>query len=220
MNDIQKDFQNLLDISEDYFSGGFRREHSKENSRQEELASLHAQIAACTQCRLHAARFNPVPGVGVFDPLVFIIGEGPGREEDRTGHPFIGKAGQYLDKWLTAVNLDRTQHCFIGNIVKCRPPENRDPLPDEAEACIPYLKNQIRLIKPKVILTLGRVASQIITGKKSGISSLRGTNYSYMDIPVVPTYHPSGVLRNPQYRSPVWDDLKRLRNIIDAGLPQ
>jgi len=226
MSSIDKEFRNLLDMTEDYFSGGFSRPGAVGKrisdtgtlSRREQLNILHSRISECSLCRLHATRTHTVPGEGAFEPLVFLIGEGPGRDEDRTGHPFVGRAGQYLDKWLAAIDLNRAEDCFIGNIVKCRPPENRDPLPDESEACLPYLKQQISLIQPKIILTLGRIAGRIITGEERGISSLRGKVYSFMGIPVVPTYHPSAVLRNPQFRSPVWEDLKQVKKIIESDV--
>jgi DNA polymerase len=146
-----------------------------------------------------------------------VVGEGPGAEEDRRGKPFVGRAGQYLDRWLAAVGLDRTSNCFIGNIVKCRPPGNRDPLPEESAACMPYLKEQIDILKPKAILTLGRIATQILCGRSEGIGKLRGEELDYLGIPVVPTYHPSAVLRNTDLRPAVWEDLKRLRALPELA---
>ena len=178
------------------------------------LAQIAEEVSACTRCSLHTGRNKTVPGGGAASPVVMIIGEGPGGEEDRTGQPFVGKAGKYLDKWLSAVGLDRDTNCFIGNIIKCRPPGNRDPLPEETSACLPYLERQVDLLKPKIILTVGRIAIQVLTGKSQGIGALRGSTYEYRGIPVVPTYHPSGVLRNPEYRVPVWEDLKRLKDLI------
>jgi DNA polymerase len=180
-------------------------------SPQPGLDHIVREVAACTRCALHRARRNTVAGEGAEDPLVMVIGEGPGAEEDRSGRPFVGKAGQYLDRWLTAIGLDRKSNCFIGNIVKCRPPGNRDPLPEEAEACLPYLKRQIEILKPEAILTVGRVATQILCGRSEGIGQLRGKELDYMGIPVVATYHPSAVLRNTDLRAPVWEDLKRLQ---------
>jgi len=128
----------------------------------------------------------------------------------------VGRAGQYLDKWLAAIGLSRETNCFIGNIVKCRPPENRDPHPEEAEACLPYLIRQIDCLKPRFILSVGRIAGQILTGRQEGIGRIRGQVYSYRGIPVVPTYHPSGVLRNEnEYKPLVWEDLKLLRRLME-----
>ncbi|HUX51387.1 MAG TPA: uracil-DNA glycosylase [Spirochaetia bacterium] len=182
--------------------------------RKRRVAALQVRIAACTLCRLGETRRNTVPGIGVLDPLVMVIGEGPGADEDASGIPFVGPAGQYLDKWLEAVDLSRHKNVYIANIVKCRPPNNRDPQPDESQACSPYLLEQIALIRPKAILSVGRVASQILTGRLSTIGSLRGRVYEFHGIPLIPTYHPSGVLRNPDYRRPVWEDMKLLRSIL------
>ena len=144
-----------------------------------------------------------------------IIGEAPGAQEDASGRPFVGRAGQYLDKWLNAINLDRRQDVFIGNIIKCRPPDNRDPLPDETAACISYLKRQLDLIQPRAILTLGRISTHILTETTEGIGKLHGRVFQFRGVPLIPTYHPSAVLRNPVYRKPVWDDLQKLQRIIE-----
>ena len=173
------------------------------------------EVKQCRKCRLCNERKNSVPGTGVLNPLVMVIGEGPGAEEDQQGLPFVGAAGQYLDKWLNAISLDRKTNTFIGNIVKCRPPGNRDPQFDEIEQCIVYLKRQIAVLKPKVILTVGRIASSTICGQENGIGKLRGNIYNYEGIPVVVTYHPSAVLRDTSYRAPVWEDLKILRKKLD-----
>ena len=149
--------------------------------------------------------------MGVESPDVLVVGEGPGADEDAQGLPFVGKAGQYLDKWLDAIQLSRHTNCFIGNMVKCRPPMNRDPQPDEIAACLPYLERQIALLKPRFILTVGRISSAVLTGQEAGIGRLRGRTYSFHGIPLIPTYHPSAVLRDPSLRRPVWDDLRRLK---------
>jgi uracil-DNA glycosylase family 4 len=185
------------------------------SSRQQNLEDIAREVAACTACALHRERRNTVAGEGVIDALVMVIGEGPGAEEDRIGRPFVGRAGNYLDRWLAAIDLDRRSNCFIGNIVKCRPPGNRDPLPEESAACLPFLKRQIRILEPKTILTLGRIATQILCGRSEGIGKLRGQELDYLGIPVVATYHPSAVLRNTDLRAAVWEDLKRLRGLLD-----
>ena len=149
-------------------------------------------------------------------PDVMVIGEAPGGDEDVQGRPFVGKAGQYLDKWLSAIGLSRDTNCFIGNVIKCRPPANRDPQPDEIDACIPFLKRQIAIIKPKFILTVGRISSAVLSGQSAGIGRLRGRTYNFEGIPLIPTYHPSAVLRDPGLRAPVWEDLKRLKSELDA----
>lgn len=185
-----------------------------ETERNERLESIANRIRQCSRCALSDGRMNAVPGIGVLDPVVMVIGEGPGAEEDRRGVPFVGRAGQYLDKWLEAMGVSRSQRAFIGNIVKCRPPGNRDPKPAESDACLPYLREQIELIRPRSILTVGRIASQILIGSTAGIGRLRGKTYYYDGIPLIPTYHPSGVLRNPELRRPVWEDLKRLMALL------
>ncbi|MFP4206687.1 MAG: uracil-DNA glycosylase family protein, partial [Spirochaetaceae bacterium] len=182
-------------------------------ARQAALAELEAEVRSCSLCPLHEGRTNAVPGMGVLDPLVMAIGEGPGAEEDRQGLPFVGRAGQYFDKWLAALGLSRHREVYIANIVKCRPPGNRDPQTREIDACTPYLRRQIEIIRPKTILALGRFAASWLSGAGESIGRLRGRTFRFHGVPVIVTYHPSGVLRNPDYRRPVWDDLKRLRSI-------
>ncbi len=177
-------------------------------ARLEELAS---RISECTACDLHRRRTYAVPGTGVLDPLVMVIGEGPGGQEDRQGIPFVGPAGQYLDRWLDSIALSRRTNVFIGNIVKCRPPGNRDPKPEESETCIPFLIDQIALVRPRIILTVGRISTRILTGTAAGITSIHGKLYDYGGIPLLPTFHPSAVLRNENWKRPVWEDLKALR---------
>jgi len=179
------------------------------------LDQISAEIRTCQKCRLAGNRINAVPGDGAPNPKLMIIGEAPGAQEDSSGHAFVGRAGQYLDKWLQAINLDRTRDVFIGNIIKCRPPDNRDPLPDETAACMPYLNRQLDIIQPRAILTLGRISTHILTGTSDGIGKLHGRIYRFRDTPLIPTYHPSGVLRNPVYRKPVWDDLQKLQRLIE-----
>ena len=182
------------------------------------LSIISDEVSKCRKCVLCERRNKVVPGAGSDNPKVLIIGEGPGGDEDRQGIPFVGAAGQYLDKWLAAINLDRTKDCFIGNIVKCRPPGNRDPEASEISACLPYLERQIALLKPQIILTLGRISGRIITGEETGIGRMRGRIYSYKGIDVIPTYHPSAVLRSPEkYKRPVWEDLKKLKAELDNG---
>ncbi len=222
MNSKVERFNRLLDLSMDYLEDGVRREHREIEAdagirKEDLLKTVEAEIAACSKCRLCENRNKTVPGKGVLNPKVMIIGEGPGAEEDKTGIPFVGKAGQYMDKWMDAIDLKRDKDLFIGNIVKCRPPGNRDPHPDEIEACRGYLERQIKILKPALIMTVGRIAAQVLIGSSSGIGRLRGRMYDYMGIPLIPTYHPSGVLRNPEnYRKPVWEDLKAVRKFLDS----
>jgi DNA polymerase len=217
MKEQLSELVDLIDKTEDIICGGWRREHkplaAAESEEQDSLDKIAEEIKQCRRCGLSGYRKTPVPGEGVLRPRVMFIGEGPGAEEDKTGRPFVGRAGQYLDKWLAAIDLDRGINCFIGNIIKCRPPENRDPHPEEIIACKPFLLRQLAVIKPEVIVTLGRFASQVICSSEEGIGRLRGRVYSYHDIPVVPTYHPSAVLRNQDLRPSVWDDLKKVKEL-------
>ena len=189
------------------------------DARLHALEALAAKVRDCRLCPLSLGRTNAVPGYGPLDPLVLVVGEGPGANEDAEGEPFVGAAGQYLDKWLAAIGLSRETNAFIANIVKCRPPGNRDPKPDEIATCAPYLKRQIELIRPRLILTVGRIATRVLTGVTTGITRIHGTFYEYEGYPVVATFHPSAVLRNPGWRAPVWQDLQAVRDwlIAEAG---
>ncbi len=146
---------------------------------------------------------------------MLVIGEGPGADEDAKGEPFVGKAGQLLDKMLAAINLSRHTNCFIANIVKCRPPNNRDPMPDEADACRSFLDAQIGILKPKLILAVGRIAAQNLLNTTTGINKLRGQFFEYRGIPLLPTYHPSALLRNEDLKRPAWEDLKKFRTRLE-----
>lgn len=181
--------------------------------------ALDAQIQACTDCELHKSRANGVTGDGVEEPLVLFIGEGPGAQEDKQGKPFVGPAGQYLDKWLQAIGLSRRSNVYITNIVKCRPPQNRDPIADEIASCAPYLEAQIEKLNPPVIVTLGRFALSALVDKNVRIGQERGTWTSYRSIPLLPMYHPAAVLRNPQLKAEVWQDLKNLRAYLEEHFP-
>ncbi|MCK5201696.1 MAG: uracil-DNA glycosylase [Spirochaetales bacterium] len=210
------DFWDVLNLTSDYLTTGNRSNHSQLEISSDSLEKIVEEISVCTKCRLCETRTNTVPGRGTQNPIVMIIGEGPGAEEDKTGLPFVGRAGQYMDKWMDAIGLSREKDLFIGNIVKCRPPGNRDPLPEEMSACLPYLERQIKLLKPSLILSVGRISSQVLTGRSEGIGRLRGRTYDYEGVALIPTYHPSGVLRNPdEYRKPVWEDLQRVSTHIN-----
>ena len=185
--------------------------------------SLHAvagEIAACRKCGLCEGRTHTVPGEGAAQPLVLVIGEGPGFDEDRTGRPFVGRAGKYLDRWLEAIELRRSDNCFITNVVKCRPPHNRDPAGEESQACRPYLERQMRLLAPRAILAVGRIAGQLLTGQTATMAALRMHTHSYRipglpaPVPLVATYHPSGVLRNQSWGGGGGGDLRRLRDLL------
>lgn len=174
------------------------------------LKQLQHLVEACTKCKLSETRTHTVFGEGVIPARLMVIGEGPGAEEDASGRAFVGRAGKYLDSWLGAISMSRETNVYIANIVKCRPPENRNPESDEVAACIPYLKRQIQLVKPQIILLAGSVACHALLETTDGVGKLRGRFFRYEGIPVVATYHPAGVLRNEQLKRPVWEDLKKV----------
>ena len=180
------------------------------------IESISSKIQKCTHCQLARTRTNVVPGEGVPHPDVLVIGEGPGYDEDMQGRPFVGKAGILLDKMLAAINLDRKTNCFIANIVKCRPPQNRDPFPEEEEACFSFLEAQIKVLKPKMILCMGRISGQKMLNTQEPVGKLRGNFFEYNGIPLMITYHPSALLRNQDLKRPAWDDLKKFRQKLDS----
>ncbi len=174
-----------------------------------ELEALRQTVSVCKKCSLHETRTQTVFGVGNPNADWLVIGEAPGAEEDRQGEPFVGRAGQLLNAMLVAIGLSREQ-VFIANILKCRPPNNRDPKPDEVVACSSYLKQQIELIQPKIILAVGRIAAQNLLRVDTPIGKMRGKRYTYPDseLPVLVTYHPAYLLRSPREKRKVWEDLK------------
>jgi uracil-DNA glycosylase len=178
------------------------------------LAAIAQLVAACTKCRLCEARRHTVPGEGAADARLVVVGEGPGRVEDETGRPFVGPAGELLTKILAAIELPR-ERVFICNVVKCRPPENRVPQYDEIAACLPYLLRQIELVKPAVILAMGGTAAQTLLNTKQSLGALRNQIHRLRGIPVIVTYHPAALLRNPNWKKPTWDDVRIARRFID-----
>jgi len=178
----------------------------------EDIASL---IAACVKCKLCERRTNTVPGEGPATARLVVIGEGPGKTEDETGRPFVGRAGELLTKILEAIKLPREQ-VFICNVVKCRPPENRLPQYDEIAACLPYLYRQIELVKPKVILAMGGTAAQSVLNTKQSLGSLRNQVHRFRGTPVIVTYHPAALLRNPNWKRPTWDDVRIAARLLDS----
>jgi len=174
-----------------------------------EWDALRERVASCQQCELHRGRTQTVFGVGDHQADWLIIGEAPGAEEDRQGEPFVGRAGKLLNSMLFALGLQREQ-VFIANILKCRPPNNRDPKPEEVVACSSYLRKQIDLLQPKIILAVGRIAAQNLMKTETPIGKMRGRRYQYADtgIPVVVTYHPAYLLRSPREKRKAWQDLQ------------
>lgn len=171
----------------------------------------------CTRCRLAETRTQVVFSDGVLQPQVMVVGEAPGQNEDETGLPFVGAAGRYLDLLLASVGVSRTENACIANVLKCRPPKNRNPLPDEIEACAPFLRKQVALLAPRVILAVGTFAGQWLSGRELPLGKLRGTVYSYEGTPVVVTYHPAALLRNSGWTRGTWDDLQLLRQVLDGA---
>ncbi len=177
-------------------------------------AALAAEMATCQACRLCEKRKQAVPGVGAIDAPWLFVGEGPGADEDEQGEPFVGQAGKLLDAMLAATGLQRGREVYIANVVKCRPPGNRTPNPDEAEACAPFLDRQIALIRPKIIVALGKTAVTRLTGRDTSMASLRQQRFDYQGIPVVATYHPAYLLRNLPDKLKAWEDLVFARRVL------
>lgn len=172
--------------------------------------SLQAQVAACRRCALHGSRTQTVFGVGNRAAEWMVVGEAPGAEEDKRGEPFVGRAGQLLDNMLAAIGLDRARNVYIANILKCRPPNNRDPQPDEVAHCEPYLQRQIAMIRPRLILAVGRIAAQNLLKTDTPLARLRGRVHHYgpHQTPLVVTYHPAYLLRSPGDKRKAWEDLQ------------
>lgn len=173
------------------------------------LKAIREEIGDCTRCNLCKGRTNIVFGVGDPHARLMFVGEGPGRDEDLQGEPFVGRAGQLLTKMIEAMGLKRSD-VYIGNIVKCRPPDNRYPEPEEVETCLPFLEKQIETIRPEILITLGNLATQTLLQTKAGIMSLRGEFKDFHGIKLMPTYHPAFLLRNPNMKKPCWEDLKKV----------
>ncbi|MFC1563218.1 uracil-DNA glycosylase family protein, partial [candidate division KSB1 bacterium] len=178
------------------------------------LDEMYNDIKDCRKCGLYSTRTKFVFGKGNPDSKLILIGEAPGRDEDLKGEPFVGRAGQLLTKILKAISLNR-EDVYIANILKCRPPDNRDPLESEVEMCLPHLNEQIKLIKPKIILCLGRVSANCLLQLKMSMKELRGKIYDYRGIKMLVTYHPAALLRNPNLKRPTWEDVQFVRKLYD-----
>jgi uracil-DNA glycosylase family 4 len=178
------------------------------------LDAVVAQIHACTRCGLHAGRTHAVPGEGPADARLVVVGEGPGANEDRLGRPFVGRAGDLLNEILAAIDCPR-ETVYIANVVKCRPPENRKPMGGEMDACLPYLHRQLALIRPKVVLAMGATAAEALLQARASLGQLRNHVHDYRGIPLVVTYHPAALLRNPNWKRPTWDDVRIARQLLD-----
>lgn len=182
-----------------------------------DMKQLNAKICNCLKCSLGKMRTKFVFGVGNTNADLMVIGEAPGADEDAQGEPFVGRAGQLLNKILEAVHFKR-EEVYIANILKCRPPENRRPHPDEVEQCEPYLWKQIELVKPKFILCLGLTAAQTLLKTEESLTSLRASVHNYHGVPTYVTYHPAALLRNPNWKRPTWEDVQKLRKAYDESM--
>jgi len=184
--------------------------------RAAQLAALAATAGGCTRCRLCEGRKKVVFGAGNPDAELMLIGEGPGAEEDRQGLPFVGPAGELLTRIIQAIDMTR-EEVYIANVVKCRPPGNRDPQPDEVAACRSFLEQQIALVQPRVIVALGRVAAQTLLGNESPIGQMRGRWYRIQGVPAMVTYHPAALLRNQAFKRPTWEDMQQVRDRLRSA---
>jgi uracil-DNA glycosylase family 4 len=187
----------------------------KVTSSVKTLEDVRAWLGDCRRCKLHCHRRTIVFGTGNPRAKLVFVGEGPGRDEDRMGEPFVGQAGQLLTRIIQAIQLTR-EEVYITNIIKCRPPENRNPQSDEISACEPFLREQLRIIQPKLICALGTFAAQTLLQTDEKITSLRGRFHQYQGILLMPTYHPAFLLRNPNYKRDVWEDMKKIRKEYDS----
>lgn len=183
------------------------------------LEQVREELGDCTRCKLHQGRRNIVFGVGNPRARLMFVGEAPGEDEDRQGFPFVGKAGQLLTRMIEAMGLARDD-VYICNTVKCRPPNNRNPEPDELAACEPFLKGQLAAVKPEVIVTLGKFAAQALLREATPITRLRGQWREYEGIPLMPTFHPAYLLRSPAEKGKVWDDLKQVMKKLNLPVPK
>ena len=179
-------------------------------ARPQPLGVVEQEALKCVKCQLHETRTNVVFGEGDPEARLLFVGEAPGRDEDLQGRPFVGRAGQLLTRIIESIDLTR-EKVYIANVLKCRPPKNRNPLPDEISCCLPYLTRQIEIIQPRIICALGAFAAQTLVGSNEGIGKLRGKFYDYQGAKLMPTYHPAACLRNPNNKKYVWQDMKQIR---------
>lgn len=180
------------------------------------LEAIRSELGDCTRCRLHEGRNSLVFGEGNSQAKLVFVGEAPGREEDLQGRPFVGQAGELLTRIIEAIDLTRDE-VYITNIVKCRPPQNRNPQPDEIRTCLPFLRKQLEAVRPRIICALGTIAAQTLLETEERISLLRGKFYAYQGARLMPTYHPAFLLRNPQFKKDVWEDMKMVREEYKKG---
>ncbi len=193
------------------YSAAKNSAHVPAHLKQAQLKAIREDIGDCQRCRLHSSRRNIVFGVGNPDAQLVFVGEGPGADEDAQGEPFVGKAGQLLTRIIEAIKLKRSE-VYIANVVKCRPPGNRDPQDDEMQTCLPFLKKQLAVIQPRIICTLGRHSTQALLETREGITALRGRFHELPNgMKVMPTYHPSFLLRYPEKKRETWEDMQKVQ---------
>ena len=190
--------------------------HKKNKNAQSDLEKFCKEISECQKCSLGTTRNKFVFGAGDPQANLMLVGEAPGAEEDRLGEPFIGRAGKLLDKILSAIDRSRTKDVYICNVIKCRPPNNRDPLASEVEQCEPYLLKQIEIMRPKLIVALGRVAGTTLLKVEQPLKDMRGKLHDYFGTPLIVTYHPAALLRNSNFKQPAWEDFKWVKSILDS----
>ena len=195
--------------------GDNSQKKKKRKSNSYDLISFNDEIKNCLKCDLGKTRKKFVFGVGDFNASLLLVGEAPGEQEDLSGEPFVGRAGKLLDKMLSAINRSRENDVFICNVLKCRPPDNRDPSKEEISKCEPYLVNQIDLIQPKLIVALGRVAGKTLLGVDKSLKDMRNIIHSYHGTNLIVTYHPAALLRNSNWKPDAWNDFKWIRTLID-----
>ena len=193
---------------------GRKKEKAPVLHGRNEMELLREEVSGCVKCPLHRGRTQTVFGEGSPTAKLMFVGEAPGMEEDRQGRPFVGQAGKLLTKIIESIGLTR-EEVYIANVIKCRPPGNRPPLPEEVHSCTPYLSKQIALIRPRLICTLGKHATSVLVGKEEPISALRGQFYEYEGIQIMPTFHPAYLLRNPSAKRIVWEDMKKIKAALE-----
>ena len=189
--------------------------YEKNKNAKSDLEIFCKEISECQKCALGATRNKFVFGVGDPQANLMLVGEAPGAEEDRLGEPFVGRAGKLLDKILAAIKRSRSKDVYICNVLKCRPPNNRDPFASEVEQCEPYLLKQIAIMRPKLIVALGRVAGTTLLKIEQPLKDMRGKLHDYFGTPLIVTYHPAALLRNSNFKTATWEDFKWIRSILD-----
>ncbi|NQV36589.1 MAG: uracil-DNA glycosylase [Candidatus Marinimicrobia bacterium] len=214
--------RNYLQYTQEVYGDTLYKSDKPEEPKQntdstKSLKEFESEINTCLKCNLGQSRTSFVFGVGDPNASLLLVGEAPGAEEDKQGFPFVGRAGKLLDKILAAINRSRENDVYICNVLKCRPPENRDPLPSEVELCETYLIRQIELIKPVLIVALGRVAGKTLLKLDEPLKAMREIIHDYHGTPLIVTYHPAALLRNSSFKPPTWEDFKWIRKILEGA---